>query len=131
MPTIQITDETAGRKAAARTWALEFLDETITAQEFIRRRIYEEVLEHNTKNLETFNGLVQPTAEERALNGAKRQERRKIDWEAQYAKALEAFNRNSFIMLVNDAQIETLQQPVALREGTTVTFLKLVPLVGG
>jgi hypothetical protein len=131
MPAIQITDETAGRKAAARTWTLEFLIETVTAQEFIRRRIYEEVQDYNTKNLETFNGLIQPTPEERALNNAKPRERRRIDWEAQYAKALEAFSRNGFIMLVNDVQVETLEEPVELREGTTITFLKLVPLVGG
>lgn len=131
MPTIQITDETAGRKAAVRTWTLEFLIETVTAQEFIRRRIYEEVQDYNTKNLETFNGLIQPTPEERALNNAKPRERRRIDWEAQYAKALEAFSRNGFIMLVNDVQVETLEEPVELREGTTITFLKLVPLVGG
>ncbi len=131
MPTIQITDETSGRKAATRTWTLEFLDETITAQEFIRRRIYEEVLDYNTKNPDVYHGLVQPTDVERALNATKPRERRKIDWEAQYAQALEAFNRNGFIMLVNDTQIETLQEPIFLREGTTVTFLKLVPLVGG
>ncbi len=131
MPTIQITDETSGRKAATRTWTLEFLDETISAQEFIRRRIYEEVLNYNTKTSDAYHGLVQPTEVERALNATKPRARRKIDWEAQYAKALEGFERNGFIMLVDDAQIETLEQPIFLREGTTVTFLKLVPLVGG
>jgi hypothetical protein len=131
MPTIQITDETAGRKAATRTWMLEFLDETISAQEFIRRRIYEEVQDYNTRTSDAYHGLVQPTDVERALNATKPRERHKIDWEAQYAQALAAFERNGFIMLVNDTQIESLQEPVLLREGTTVTFLKLVPLVGG
>lgn len=130
MPTITIQDETTGQRQT-RTWTLEFLDETITAREFIRRRVYEEVLEYNTKNIEVYRGLVQPTDTERALNTTKPRERRKIDWEAQYHKALEAFERNGFVMLVNDTQVETLDEQVELREGTTITFLKLVPLVGG
>ncbi len=131
MPTIQITDETSGRKAATRTWTLEFLDETISAQELIRRRVYQEVQDFNIKQPERYRGLVEPTDAERDLNGFKVKPGRRIDWESQYAQALEAFNRNGFIMLVNDTQIETLEEPVLLREGTTVTFLKLVPLVGG
>jgi hypothetical protein len=130
MPTITIQDETTGQRQT-RTWTLEFLDETITAREFIRRRIYEEVLEYNTKNTLVYRGLVQPTDTERALNTGKPREHRKIDWEAQYHKALEAFERNGFVMLVNDTQVETLDEAVELREGTTITFLKLVPLVGG
>ncbi len=130
MPTITIQDETTGQRQT-NTWTLEFLDETITAREFIRRRVYEEVLEYNTKNIEKYRGLVQPTDTERTLNTGKPRERRKIDWEAQYHKALEAFERNGFVMLVNDTQVETLDEQVELREGTTVTFLKLMPLVGG
>ena len=130
MPTITIQDETTGQRQT-RTWTLEFLDETITAREFIRRRVYEEVLEYNTKNIEVYRGLVQPTDTERALNTTKPRERRKIDWEAQYERALEAFERNGFVMLVNDTQVETLDEQVELREGTTITFLKLVALVGG
>jgi hypothetical protein len=131
MPTIQITDETSGRKTATRTWTLEFLDETITAQELIRRRVYQEVQDFNIKQPERYRGLVEPTDAERDLNGFKVKPGRKIDWESQYAQALAAFETNGFIMLVDDTQIETLEETVHLREGTTITFLKLVPLVGG
>jgi hypothetical protein len=130
MIAIQIADETTGRKGT-HTWTLEFLDETISAQELIRRRVYQEVQDFNIKQPERYRGLVEPTDAERDLNGFKVKPGRKIDWESQYAQALAAFETNGFIMLVDDAQIETLEETVHLREGTTITFLKLVPLVGG
>jgi hypothetical protein len=113
------------------TWTLEFLDETIPAHEFLRRRIYEDVLEYNNKTLEKYNGLVQPTPIEQSLNGSSSQTARKLDWEAQYQTAIEAFSRNGFVMLWNDKQIEDLDEMLELREGCEATFLKLVPLVGG
>ena len=131
MPTIIIQDEITGNRNATRAFTMEFLDETLTAREIIRRRVYDEVQDYNLKQPERFGGLVQPSDAERDLNGFKLKPGRKIDWATQFARALEAFERNGFIMLVNDTQIESLEETVPLREGTTVTFLKLVPLVGG
>jgi hypothetical protein len=128
--TITITDERPASREK-NSFTLDFLESDITAREFIRRRIYEEVLEYNTKELEVYNGLVEPSDSERALNGVKPKTRRKIDWETQYDRALEAFDKNGFIMLWNDRQVETLDENLELREGSVATFLKLVPLVGG
>jgi hypothetical protein len=127
---VTVTDETTGSKTQHR-FTLEFLDERLSAREFIRRRVYQEVQDYNTRDLQSYNGLVQPSDAERTLNGVKLKTSRKLDWEAQYAKALEAFERNGFIMLANDKQLETLEEEFELTEGCTVTFLKLVPLVGG
>ena len=55
---------------------------------------------------------------------------RRINWETQHHKALEAFASNGIIMLWNDAQIESLDEILELSEGSQATFLKLVPLVG-
>jgi hypothetical protein len=49
----------------------------------------------------------------------------------QYQKAIEAFEGNGFIVLVDDYQVQELEDEIALRPETSVTFLKLVPLVGG
>ena len=130
MSTVTITDETTGSRAT-HTFTLDFLDERISVREFIRRRVYQEVQDYNTRSLETYNGLVQPEDAERTLNGVKLKTTRKLNWETQYAKALEAFEGNGFIMLANDQQLERLDEEFDLREGCTVTFLKLVPLVGG
>ena len=44
---------------------------------------------------------------------------------------VEAFGRNGFVVLVDDRQVEELDEDIELALGTEVTFLKLVPLVGG
>jgi len=128
--TVTIYDETtAGERTSSLT--LEFLTARVTARELIRRRVYEEVQEYNLSTPENFRGLVQPTEAEQVLNGYKLRERRKIDWEEQYAHAVEAFERNGFFMLVDDRQVETLDEEIDLKIGTQVSFIKLVPLVGG
>ena len=47
-----------------------------------------------------------------------------------FQRRLEAFP-NGFIVLVDDYQVQELDEEIALRPETSVTFLKLVPLVGG
>jgi hypothetical protein len=56
---------------------------------------------------------------------------RRVDPDEQYERAIRAFERNGFVVLVDDRQIEDLDAEVDLRMGTEITFLKLVPLVGG
>ncbi|WP_117212694.1 hypothetical protein [Allorhizocola rhizosphaerae] len=51
--------------------------------------------------------------------------------ERQFALAVQAFSRNGFIVLVDDRQVEELDDVIDLRMGTEITFLELVPLVGG
>ena len=68
---------------------MDFLETHITAREFLRRRIYEEVLRHNSTDAVAYNGLVTPTDLEQNLNRTAPKAPRRIDWEAQYQKALE------------------------------------------
>lgn len=128
--TVTVYDETpTGERSEGLM--LEFLTARITARELIRKRVYEEVREYNLKEPGVFRGLVEPTGVERLLNGYRLKERRKIDWEEQARKAEEAFQRNGFFMLVDDRQVEELDDPIDLRLGTQVSFVKLMPLVGG
>ena len=127
---VTVFDETtSGERTNSLT--LEFLTARVTARELIRRRVYEEVQEYNLSTPEYFRGLVQPTEAEKVLNGYKLREWRKIDWEEQYARAVEAFERNGFFMLVDDRQVERLDEEIELKVATEVSFIKLVPLVGG
>jgi hypothetical protein len=48
-----------------------------------------------------------------------------------FDKALEAFEGNRFLLLVNDCQAESLDDEIVIEPGTCVSFLKLTPLVGG
>src|SRR5579875_1450548 len=86
---------------------LSLLSSRITLRELIRRRIFEEVQEHNAAPATPFRGLVTPSETECALNGDKDKSAtpHRIDWEAQYARACEAFERNGFFVLVGDRQI--------------------------
>ena len=127
---LMIHDETLfGAKHDALT--LDFLNETITAQELIRERVYEEVRQRNAAKPEYFRGLVQPTNAEVTLNGSRLIERKRVDWQEQYNRAIEAFQRNGFFILVDDRQIESLDETISLTPRTQVSFVKLVPLVGG
>ena len=130
MTTVTILDEwTPG--GGATEWALEFLTECVTARELIRSRVYQEVTEYNARTPGYFRGLVQPNEAERVLNGYRIREGRKIDWEAQFDQAVQAFQRNGFILLADDRQLTDLDEEVVLKPGSQVTFLRLVPLVGG
>ena len=129
MTTITIVDQsTLGEQHA---WDLDLLHESISLRELIRRRIYQEVTEYNARLSGYFHGLVQPTEAERTLNGYRLKSIRRLDWQAQYEQAIEAFAHYSYIVLVNDQQVADLDDLVELHTGTEVTFLKLVPLVGG
>jgi hypothetical protein len=130
--TLTIKDETATGKSVGET-VLEFLTERITVRELIRSRVYQEVQDYNRKQPDVFRGLVQPSDAEQQLNGGyKLKKRRDIDWKKQFDKACDAFERNGFFILIDDKQAESLDQEFTIEPmKTTVSFVKLVPLVGG
>jgi hypothetical protein len=128
--TLIVRDETSSGETLQES-ILEFLTERITVQELIRSRVYQEVKDYNVKRPEVFHGLVQPTDAEQALNGYRIRRPRQIDWKQQYAAALEAFKENRVIILIDGQQAEGLDDEIVVGPETHVTFLKLVPLVGG
>jgi hypothetical protein len=130
MVRVSFVDETtSGTRHTA--WHLEIFEEQITLREVIRRRVFQEVAEYNAGEQQVFRGLVQPSDTEQALNGYRLRRPKRVDAEKQFARAVEAFGRNGFLVLVDDRQVEDLDAMLDLRMGTEITFLKLVPLVGG
>jgi hypothetical protein len=131
MPTVvTVADETATGDTL-NEFPLSFLDERVTVRELIRGRVYQEVTEHNARQSDYFRGLVQPRDAERTPGGYRLKQGRRIDWEEQYKRALKGFQANGFLILVDDRQLTDLDQEIALRHDARVSFLKLVPLVGG
>ena len=128
--TLTIRDETTSGETL-HEWSLEFLTERITVRELIRSRVYQEVQDYNLEQPDVFRGLVEPTDAERTLNGFKLRKGRQIDWKEQHEKALEAFEQNRVLILVGEHQTESLDEEIEVKPGTEVTFLRLVPLVGG
>jgi len=130
MPTITIRDETLTGQSIAEH-PLDLLTERVTVRELIRSRVYQEVQDYNRRQPETFRGLVQPTDAEQTLNGFRVRNHRQLDWKQQFEKACDAFERNGFFVLVNDRQPDSLDEELTIDPTKTVTFVKLVPLVGG
>jgi hypothetical protein len=95
------------------------------------REVYQEVQDYNLQQGQDFHGLVQPEEAEKTLNGWKLKKPRLIDWRRQFDRAIEAFEANQILILVNDRQAEALDAEFTIGQGTTVTFLRLTPLVGG
>ena len=115
---------------------LEFPSERITVRELIRERVYQEVQDYNRRtDNQNFCGLVQPTDTERVLNGGrpefKLKERRQIDWKPQLERALDSFEKNGFFILVDERQVDALDEELVVRNQSTISFVKLTPLVGG
>ncbi len=127
---ITIKDETTSGQSLGE-WMLELLTEEVTVRELIRSRVYQEVKDYNAKRSHTFRGLVQPEGAEKELNGYRLKKPRQLDWEKQFEKALAAFEGNGVIVLVGDRQAESLDEEFVVTPQTEVTFLRLVPLVGG
>lgn len=103
----------------------------MTTQELIEKRVTHEIESYNKRLPEYYNGLVKPSDAERTLNGFKLKPKQTIDLEKQLYIALEAFQKNSYFILVDNQQLESLDQVISLTSTTTVSFIKLTPLIGG
>lgn len=120
MTTITLTDEQGiGNKTLTKPF--DVAQDSLTLLELLRLRVYGEAEAYNAEENAAFSGLVQPEG------GPKR----RVDAEAQFHKAIEAFERRAFIVLVDDEQVDGLETVLNVTSRTRVTFLKLVPLVGG
>lgn len=129
---LNVIDEALyGQASPTAAIALKFPKNHISVRELIEARVREEVAHYRLKQPEIFSMLVQPALSERVLNGFKFKEKKPISEREQYEKALHAFDGNGFLILVDDVQVESLDQIIEIEAKTTVTFLKLVPLVGG
>jgi hypothetical protein len=126
--TLSIVDETtSGQRRSAGDFCFE--TEILTLRELIRRRVQQEVERFNASGVPAFEGLIQPGETERILNGVR--QRPALNWENQFAKAIAAFQGNGFLVFVDDRQITSLEEPIELAAQTRISFLKLVPLIGG
>ena len=114
-----------------QTFTLTCPEDRLTVRELLRLRIWQEVEAYNQQQGDLFKGLVQPGETERTHNGYLMRRPRQIDVDVQYQLAQQAFDENGFIVLVGERQAESLDETFAIEEIGEITFLKLMPLVGG
>lgn len=127
---ILIRDETLSGKIA-QEFQLELDTFSITIRELIRSRVHEEVNVFNSNGSMPYMGLVQPRAEELLLNPARSNGVAKKDPTEQTELALKAFDKNGFLLLIDNKQYTDPDETVSLQPDATISFIRLVPLVGG
>ena len=103
----------------------------VTIRELITFRVQNEVERYNWEKPEKYYGLVQPTDVETVLNGPSKRAFKPIQVDKQIEAALQAFEKQRIIVLTPKGQAESLDDTVSLFDGDEVSFLRLVPLVGG
>ncbi|WP_420553724.1 hypothetical protein [Tenacibaculum aiptasiae] len=127
MKSIVIKDENLGGNILNEI-TLKFNNEYISTLELIRERIKVEIERYKNDVNAYKNGLVLPINLETRLSKKTLPD---IDLEKQLYIALDSFQKNGFFILVDDEQIESVEQKILVDETTSVSFIKLTPLVGG
>ena len=132
MQTIIFQDETVSGDIL-RTIEIMVENEMMMVRDLIAARVRKEVETYNAQALEYFQGLVQPSDAEATLNGYtyKMRNKRFVDPEKQVFVAWDAFQKNRFFVMIDNKQVADLDEAILVEASTKVSFLRLMPLVGG
>jgi hypothetical protein len=131
--TVTINDE-SGSGRVTGTLTLSGIDERVTLRDLVRTRVREEVARFNSEEGgggNIFAGLVMPEGAEPTREGFRMTTRRTIDWNQQADRAIRAFTKNGFFVLVGDRQVTDLDEELHLTADSDIRFIRLVQLVGG
>lgn len=112
-------ETTAGVRSEGPTVQFDF--PKITVRTLIESRIRAEV-DRRSDELPVQKRLVNPMIKPLSV---------KVNFDAQIKTACEAFDRGQLIVLLPGRQAQTLEETLTLEDGDEVTFLRLVPLIGG
>lgn len=128
---LRIVDETSSGEIYNEI-VLRLASTRVRARDVIEERVRQEVQKFNdAKSGKLFSGLVQPKNTEKELNGYRLKKPKIIDADEQVAIAISAFSDNKFFFLVDDMQVESLDDEFGITGETKISFLKLIPVVGG
>jgi len=124
---IVILDQTSSGETLNKL-KMEFESATVKVRDIISGRVRQEtknLFESAKKSKYSFIGQT----EIEKLNSKPTNITELQDKKVKYA--LEMFQRNGYLVLIDDEQVTSLDQEVKLTNSTEITFLKLVPLIGG
>jgi hypothetical protein len=132
MQTIIFQDETVSGDIL-RTIEIMVENEMMMVRDLIAARVRKEVETYNAQAQEYFQGLIQPSDAEATLNGYtyKMRNKRYVDPEKQVFVAWDAFQKNRFFIMIDNKQVADLDEAILVEASTKVSFLRLMPLVGG
>lgn len=115
---ISLTDQfSRSERRGGVTLDLEPAD---TLRDLIRRRIQAEVKAQNRNAEAGFTPLIPPTEEESTLN----EDRRHIDWEDHFRRAIDAYRKSDFFVFVDGKQAADLDAPLELRPNSRIEFAR-------
>lgn len=130
MATAVTIEEKVPGQPPSQNYVLEISDNQITVRDLIRMYVERQVSQHNIRKSAAEPNM--QAAEELLLNPPKEDKRfAQAQCAVEVEKALCAFSSNKFFVLVDGKQVSDLDEEVHLTVNGKVTFLKLVPLVGG
>ena len=149
MPTIEVCSQVFGGNQDSPSLLpvfLNLLQEHLTVAELIQRTVEERVREllvqreidaQQVRRALERHYLTAAEVAVQAQQGAVRYpsdrttKTPEIDLKDEGQRAIRAFEVGSYIILVNGQQVESLDEELSLSMNTKVTFLRLIPLVGG
>ncbi|MBX3119862.1 MAG: hypothetical protein KF784_12410 [Fimbriimonadaceae bacterium] len=126
---LMVDESTAGGRIQGLT--LQIASHEISIRDLIALRVRTEIENYNRERPARFYGLIQPTDVETFLNGPKERAYKPINADRQVQIALDAFEKQRFLVLLPGGQAQSLDEVVTLRDNDEVSFLRLVPLIGG
>lgn len=104
----------------------------LTASKLIELRVRQDVAECNKHKYKRRSALIEITDAEDILNSQiTKVNRQQIDSDALVAAAQKGFKLNSFVMLVGERQIVDLNEVIDVSSEPKITFIRLIPLIGG
>ncbi len=134
------------QEPALPTIRLDILHEEISVAELIRRTVEEQIRElqvarklnvAQTQQVLDKQYLTQEEVAEQAETGTIRlapatspQEAR-VSTTAEVRKAWRAFEKQAYLVIVDGRRVTTLNEIVVFQPGSAVTFVRLMPLIGG
>lgn len=126
---VLIEDKIAGNSSSNK-YELELPADRMKVRDLIRAYVIDAVERFNQTPIDRSSR--NQSREEMILNPArptKHTQRR--DCEAECNHAFKAFSSNGFFLLVDGNQVSDLDEEVVIKADTTISFLRLTPLVGG
>lgn len=108
-------------------WDIPVEAQTLTLREIIMLRVEAEIRRLEKESIEPY--FTAPAGKSGWKNLLKQQNA--PDAEAHGYRALEAFRKNAYFVLIDNRQADDLEETFALRPTTSVSFVRLTPLVGG
>ncbi|WP_028666691.1 hypothetical protein [Runella zeae] len=101
----------------------------VKIKDLIKSRVFQEVEIYNQNKSVFFQELTKSRKTSFGANTLKEPE--SVDAEEQYYFTLESFQKNRFFLLVDNQQYSDLEEEITIYQNISVSFIRLIALVGG